>query len=112
MTSKPRTPPKQRQPRLSHSHWMSHIERCRASHASPAEYCERQGLSLKGFKQHDWLHRREHKTVTGNFAAVTISSEPVMAVSHYELVFRRGVLLRLPMNSSLPELLKSLECYL
>ena len=97
---------------LAHSQWLSHIENYAQGKLSAKEYCVAQGLSLKGFKQHDWLERRKQKQASCNFALVKVVSEPVAVVSHYEIVFPRGVTLRVPTSSLLPVVLKSLECYL
>ena len=98
--------------RRLHSQWLSHIENCAQGKLSAKEYCTQHGLSLKGFKHHDWLERCKQKQTLDNFALVKVISEPVTEVSHYEIVFPRGVSLRVPTSSSLPAILKSLECYL
>ena len=109
MLSTKRRYTKPKQAGLSHSQWLSHIDNCTQSKLSPKEYCAKHGLSVKLFKHHDWLERR--KQASGNFALVKVVSEPVTVVSHYEIVFPRGVSLRVPTSSTLPAILKSLECY-
>ena len=103
---------KPKQASQSHSQWLSHIANCAQSKLSAKEYCAAHGLSLRGLKQHDWLERRKQKQTPGHFALVKVVSEPMEGVSHYEIVFPRGVTLRVPTSRSLPEVLKSLECYL
>jgi len=112
MVSKKSIHSRQQGARISHSQWLSHIGACAKQQLNPQEYCEQHGLSLKGFKHHEWLGRRKQTQSSGNFALVNVVNEPVREVSHYELVFPRGVLLRVPATSSLCALLKSLECYL
>jgi hypothetical protein len=104
--------PKAAGKRLRHAQWLSHIEICTRKQLSAKEYCAEQGLSLKGFKHHDWLERRKRKAATADFAFVKVVSEPIAALSHYELIFPRGVHLRLSTTAPLPTLFKSLECYL
>ena len=103
-----------RQPhaRILHRQWLDHIARCAKQQLNPKDYCAQHGLSLKGFKQHDWLERRKQRQDSGNFTLVKVISEPVTVVSHYEIVYPRGVFLRVPTSGSLPAILKSLECYL
>ena len=103
-----------RQPhaRILHSQWLDHIACCAKQQLNPKDYCAQHGLSLKGFKHHAWLERRKQKPTSGNFALVNVVSEPVTVVSHYEIVYPRGVSLRVPTSASLPAILKSLECYL
>ena len=103
-----------RQPhaRILHRQWLDHIARCAKQQVTPKDYCAQHGLSLKGFKQHDWLERRKQRQGSGNFALVKVISEPVAVVSHYEIVYPRGVSLRVPTLGSLPAILKSLEIYL
>jgi hypothetical protein len=103
---------KVKQARLLHSQWLNHLEHCAQSHLSAKEYCVQHGLSLKGLKRHDWLERRKQKQRSGDFALIKVVSEPISVVSHYEIVFPRGVALRVPTSSSLSAILKSLECYL
>lgn len=98
--------------RILHSQWLSHIANCAKQKSNPKEYCAQHGLLLKSFKQHDWLERRKQKQTSGDFALVKVVSEPIAIVSHYELVFPRGVLLKVPTSSSLPALLTLLEVYL
>jgi hypothetical protein len=102
---------RQQHARISHRQWLQHIANCAKHHLNPKDYCMQHGLSLKGFKHHDWLERRKQKQTSGNFALVKVVSEPVTVVSHYEIVFPRGVSLRVPTSSTLPAILKSLECY-
>ena len=47
--------------RLLHSQWLEHIARCAKQKLSPKDYCAQHGLSLKSFKQHDWLERCRKK---------------------------------------------------
>lgn len=112
MLSRKRRYTKPKQAGLSHSHWLEHIKSCTQSRLSPKEYCAKLGLSLKLFKHHDWLERRKQKQTSGNFALVKVVSEPVTVMSYYEIVFPRGVFLRVPASGSLPAILKSLDCYL
>ena len=97
---------------LLHSQWLSHIKNCTQGKLIAKEYCAEHGLSLKRFKHHDWLERRKQKQTLGHFALVKVVSEPVTEVWHYEIIFPRGVILRVPTLNSLPAILKSLECYL
>lgn len=103
-----------RQPhaRILHSQWLDHIARCAKQQLTPKDYCVQHDLSLKSFKQHAWLERRKQKPTSCNFSLVNVVSEPVTVVSHYEIVYPRGVSLRVPSSGSLPAILKSLECYL
>lgn len=101
---------KPKQAGLLHSQWLDHIKSCTQSTLSPKEYCAKHGLSVKLFKHHDWLERR--KQASNKFAMVKVVNEPVAMVSHYEVVYPRGVSLRVPLSSSLPAILKSLDCYL
>lgn len=103
---------RQKHTRILHSQWLDHIARCAKQQLNPKDYCAQHGLSLKGFKQHAWLERRKQKPTSGSFALVNVVSQPVTVVSHYEIVYPRGVSLRVPTSASLPAILKSLECYL
>src|SRR4051812_16449649 len=85
--------------RLLHSQWLNHLENYAKGQLSAKEYCAQHGLSLKGLKHHDWLERRKQKQTSGNFALIKVLSEPVTEVSHYEIVFPRGVSLRVPTAS-------------
>ena len=110
MLSTKRRYTKPKHARLPHREWLAHIEHCRKNNVSPAMYCAKLGLSLKVFKHHDWLERR--KQASSNFALVKVVNEPTAVVSPYEIVFPRGVSLRVPTSSSLCAILKSLEAYL
>lgn len=112
MLSKKKSHSGQKDKRLRHNQWLSHIACCAKQKLNPKDYCVQQGLSLKGFKQHEWLERRKQKQTPSNFALVKVVNEPVAVVSHYEIVYPRGVHLRVPTSSPLPTLLKSLEVYL
>lgn len=111
MLSKKSIRTRQQHARILHSQWLQHIANCAKHQLDPKDYCIQHGLSLKGFKHHDWLERRKQKQTSSNFALVKVVSEPVAVVSYYEIVFPRGVSLRVPTSNSLSTILKSLECY-
>lgn len=109
-TNKPTN--KARAPRILHRKWLEHIERCTDSGQSAAHYCAAHHLSLHSFRTHDWRRRKASETTTTNFLPVKIVHEPRVALSHYEIGFPKGIILRVPNTGTLSSLLKTLEVYL
>jgi len=104
--------PRKQRRRMLHSQWLSHIENCAKQQLNREDYCAQYGLSLKNFKQHAWLERRKNRQTTRNFAEIKIIDEAVLQELPYEIVYPRGVSLRIPASASLSTLLRSLEIYL
>ena len=101
----------QRQPRLLYREWLAHIAACSERKMSATVYCVEQGLSVKIFKKYEWRRRREATLLKREpFIPVTLMDDAPMKVDDpYEIVFARGIIVRVPASRSLSEIVSALE---
>jgi len=112
MLAKKNNYPVARRPRLLHSQWLIHIERCESTKLSHEDYCRQNHLSLKSFKKHFCRNARQKISPTSSvesFVPVVVSSNLVHEIAHYAVQFPCGVLLNIPVSVSLSNTIKLLK---
>ena len=108
--STPRAP--KRRP-LLYAEWLEHFTSWKASGQTQQAYCLSNNLSLVAFiKQYSRKKKTEKITPqsTGNFLPVQLIDTPVS--QPIELIFRSGMVMKIPSSVPFDSVLKSLKSYL
>jgi hypothetical protein len=104
---------------VMYARWREHFSAWKEGDQTEEAYCAAHNLSVKAFKKQYLRYKRElflssnpnlQESSAKNFAPVKLIGSSVP--SAIELIFRSGVVMKIPSSVSLPSILNSLEAYL